>query len=103
MALVGSCVQAANRRTDACIDEKVYEMINLTYYLLHINESSAAVISFFSLTFFYLVNVKTNKSCSIVLCSTDTDTRIGIGKIRIRGYGNFLKKPIHGYILLFFK
>ena len=35
------------------------------------------------------------------LCSTDTDTRIGIGRIRIRGYGNFLKNPIHGYVLLF--
>ena len=37
------------------------------------------------------------------LCSTDPDTRIGIGRIRIRGYGNFLKNPIHGYVLLFFK
>jgi hypothetical protein len=25
------------------------------------------------------------------LCSMDTDTRIGIGWIRIRGYGNFLE------------
>jgi hypothetical protein len=32
------------------------------------------------------------------LCSTDTDTCIGIGRIRIRGYGNFLKNPIHGYV-----
>ena len=37
------------------------------------------------------------------LCSTDTDTRIGIEKIRIRGYNNFLKNPIRGYVLLFFK
>ncbi|CAD6204652.1 unnamed protein product [Miscanthus lutarioriparius] len=29
--------------------------------------------------------------------------RIGIGRIRIRRYGNFLKNPIRGYILLFFK
>ena len=36
------------------------------------------------------------------LCSMDTDTRIGIGRIRIRGYGNFLKNPIRGYVLLFF-
>ena len=28
-----------------------------------------------------------------ILCDTDTDTCIGIGRIRIRGYGNFLKKP----------
>ena len=26
------------------------------------------------------------------LCSTDTDTRIGIGRIRIRGYIKFLQK-----------
>ena len=29
---------------------------------------------------------------------TDTDTCIGIGRIRIRGYGNFLKNPIRGYV-----
>ena len=27
-----------------------------------------------------------------MLCSTDTDTRIGIGRIRIRGYVKFLQK-----------
>jgi len=27
----------------------------------------------------------------------------GIGRIRIRGYDNFLKNPIQGYVLLFFK
>jgi len=32
------------------------------------------------------------------LSCTDTDTCIGIGRIRIRGYGNFLKNPIRGYI-----
>ena len=37
------------------------------------------------------------------LCSTDTDTCIGIGRIQIRGYGNFLKNPTRGYVLLFFK
>ena len=34
----------------------------------------------------------------LYLCYTDTDTRIGIGRIRIRGYVNFLKKPIRGYV-----
>jgi len=29
---------------------------------------------------------------SFMLCSTDTDTRIGIGRIRIRGYVKFLQK-----------
>jgi hypothetical protein len=46
-------------------------------------------------------NFLVGKVC--MLSSTDTDTRIGIGRIRIRGYGNFLKNPIRGYILLFFK
>jgi len=32
------------------------------------------------------------------LCCTDTDTCIGIGRIRIRGYGNFLNNPIRGYV-----
>ena len=32
------------------------------------------------------------------LCCTDTDTCIGIGRIQIRGYGNFLNNPIRGYI-----
>ena len=32
----------------------------------------------------------------------DTDARIGIGRIRIRGYGNFLENMIRGYVLLFF-
>jgi len=32
------------------------------------------------------------------LSCTDTDTRIGIGRIRIRGYANFPKKPIRGYV-----
>ena len=27
-----------------------------------------------------------------------TDMCIGIGRIRIRGYGNFLKNPMHGYV-----
>ena len=39
---------------------------------------------------------------TFMLSSTDIDTCIGIGRIRIRGYGNFLKNPIRGYILLFF-
>ena len=33
-----------------------------------------------------------------MLSSTDIDTCIGIGRIRIRGYGNFLKNPIRGYV-----
>ena len=32
------------------------------------------------------------------LCCTDTDTCIGIGRIQIRGYGNFLNNPIRGYV-----
>jgi len=32
-------------------------------------------------------------SISGMLCDTDTDTCIGIGRIRIRGYGIFPKKP----------
>ena len=36
------------------------------------------------------------------LCSTDTDTRIGIGPIRIRGYIIFPKNPIRGYVLVIF-
>ena len=28
----------------------------------------------------------------------DTGTCIGIGRIRIREYGNFQKNPIHGYV-----
>ena len=35
------------------------------------------------------------------LCSTDTDTCIGIGPIRIRGYVIFPKNPIRGYVLIF--
>ena len=30
---------------------------------------------------------------AVLLCSADTDMRIGIGRIWIRGYDNFLKKP----------
>jgi hypothetical protein len=37
------------------------------------------------------------------LSCTDTDTRIGIGRIRIRGYGNFPKKPDTRIRLLFKK
>ena len=37
-------------------------------------------------------------SAKLQLGSTDTDTRFGIGRIRIRGYGNFLKNPIRGYV-----
>jgi len=36
-----------------------------------------------------------------MLCSTDTDARISIGRIQIHGYGNFLKNLIRGYVLLF--
>ena len=36
------------------------------------------------------------------LCSTDTDTRIGIGPIQIRGYVIFPKNPIRGYVLVIF-
>ena len=32
------------------------------------------------------------------LCCTDTDTCIAIGRIRIRGYGNFLNNLIRGYV-----
>ena len=40
-------------------------------------------------------------SVSGELCSTDTDTCIGIGPIRIYGYVIFLKNPIRGYVLIF--
>jgi len=36
------------------------------------------------------------------LSSTDTDTCVGIGRIRIRGYGNFPNNPIRGYVLTIF-
>ena len=37
-------------------------------------------------------NEASQKKTSNNLCSTDTDTRIGIGRIRIRGYIKFLQK-----------
>jgi len=37
------------------------------------------------------------------LSCTDTDTRIGIGKIRIRGYANFPKKPRYADTFNIFK
>ena len=36
-------------------------------------------------------HVNLRRSC-FRMCSTDTDTRIGIGRIRIRGYVKFLQK-----------
>ena len=37
-----------------------------------------------------------------VLSSTNTDTCIGIGRIWIRGYGNFPNNSIRGYVLTIF-
>jgi len=58
----------------------------------------------FLLSFFFHLMVVLNALVNLFswgkkLSCTDTDTRIGIGRIRIRGYGNFLKNPIHGYVL----
>jgi len=39
---------------------------------------------------------------TLKLSGTDTDTCIGIGRIRIRGYGNFPNNPIRGYVLTIF-
>jgi ribosome biogenesis protein Nip4 len=49
------------------------------------------------------LNYKQTKTKSLnglnyTLSSTDTDTCIGIGRIRIRGYGNFIKNQIRGYV-----
>ena len=46
--------------------------------------------------------LKRGCSCSLRLCSTDTDMRIGIGPIRIRRYVIFLKNSIRGYVLVIF-
>jgi hypothetical protein len=43
-------------------------------------------------------NFSSRRLTSHNLCSTDTDTRIGIGRIRIRGYANFPKNLIRGYV-----
>jgi len=37
-------------------------------------------------------------SPSTATCLGDTDTRIGIGRIRIHGYADFPKNPIHRYV-----
>ena len=47
------------------------------------------IVAAFRLSFFQLYE---NQRVPGTLCSTDTDTRIGIGRIRIRGYVKFLQK-----------
>jgi hypothetical protein len=42
--------------------------------------------------------VGTTVKFTLGLSCTDMDTCIGIGRIRIRGYGNFPKNPIRGYV-----